>query len=165
MRLEPGRVAATLRLLDGGDSVPFITRYRQEVTGGLDEDGVRAVRDGVQRLRELEKAVAKALAALAANKALPAGLKATVAVEVRRCPDAASLAELMAPYKGEGRKTLAAEARAAGCGASQQPHNASARHICATHLCAAGFLITRCPPSAAAQAGRAGGQGVGRPGG
>ena len=68
------------------------------------------------RLRALEKAKAKALTQLAENDKLTARLRASVGAQVARCTDAASLTELMAPYKGEGRKTLAAEARAAGLG-------------------------------------------------
>jgi len=49
LSLPPADVRSCLRLLDGGDSVPFVTRYRGEQTGGLDEDGVRAVRDGAER--------------------------------------------------------------------------------------------------------------------
>lgn len=46
-----------LRLLDDGATVPFITRYRQAATGGLDEEAVRAVRDAIEAQRELVKAL------------------------------------------------------------------------------------------------------------
>ena len=44
------RVQAAARLLGEGATVPFISRYRKEATGGLDEIAVLAIRDGLQRL-------------------------------------------------------------------------------------------------------------------
>ena len=49
------QVSATLALLDEGATVPFISRYRKEATGSLDEVQVAAIRDLAQQLRELDK--------------------------------------------------------------------------------------------------------------
>ena len=49
------QVSATVDLLDEGATVPFISRYRKEVTGTLDEVQVAAIRDRVQQLRDLDK--------------------------------------------------------------------------------------------------------------
>ena len=49
------QVSATVELLDEGATVPFISRYRKEVTGTLDEVQVAAVRDRIQQLRDLDK--------------------------------------------------------------------------------------------------------------
>ena len=49
------QVSATAALLDEGATVPFISRYRKEVTGTLDEVQVAAIRDRIQQLRELDK--------------------------------------------------------------------------------------------------------------
>src|SRR6266566_6539897 len=49
------QVAATAELLDEGATVPFISRYRKEVTGTLDEVQVTAIRDRLQQLRDLDK--------------------------------------------------------------------------------------------------------------
>jgi uncharacterized protein len=46
-------VQATVELLDGGNTIPFITRYRRDQTGGLDEEGVRRIAEGVARARQL----------------------------------------------------------------------------------------------------------------
>ncbi|RLS77059.1 MAG: RNA-binding transcriptional accessory protein [Planctomycetota bacterium] len=46
-------VQATVELLDGGNTIPFITRYRRDQTGGLDEEGVRRIAEGVTRARQL----------------------------------------------------------------------------------------------------------------
>jgi len=46
-------VEAVVRLLDDGNTVPFITRYRRDQTGGLDEVGIRLIADSVGRARQL----------------------------------------------------------------------------------------------------------------
>ncbi|HMM21978.1 MAG TPA: Tex family protein [Selenomonadales bacterium] len=53
--VRPAQVAATAKLLDEGNTVPFIARYRKEVTGELDEEQIRSVEDRVQYLRNLIK--------------------------------------------------------------------------------------------------------------
>ncbi len=61
------QILATIELLDEGATVPFISRYRKEVTGSLDEVQVAAIRDRFQQLRDLDKrreAILKALTAL-----------------------------------------------------------------------------------------------------
>ena len=45
LSLRPAQVAATVRLIDEGATIPFISRYRKEVTGGLDEVQVGKVKD------------------------------------------------------------------------------------------------------------------------
>lgn len=47
-------VAATIALLDEGNTVPFIARYRKEMTGGLDDSQLRTLDSRLQYLRELE---------------------------------------------------------------------------------------------------------------
>src|SRR5690554_3954913 len=49
-----GQVAATVELLDGGATVPFIARYRKEATGSLDDTQLRDLHDRLQYLRDLE---------------------------------------------------------------------------------------------------------------
>src|SRR3954471_12762109 len=52
--LSPQQVTATLTLFGEGATLPFIARYRKEVTGGLDEVQLRDVRDRAEYLREME---------------------------------------------------------------------------------------------------------------
>ena len=47
-------VAKTVALFDGGDTIPFLARYRKEQTGGLDEVQLRALQDALGRARKLE---------------------------------------------------------------------------------------------------------------
>jgi hypothetical protein len=52
--LRPGQVSATIGLLDAENTVPFISRYRKEVTGGLDEEQIRRVDAMLEKLRALD---------------------------------------------------------------------------------------------------------------
>ncbi|HLR00960.1 MAG TPA: Tex-like N-terminal domain-containing protein, partial [Sphingobacterium sp.] len=53
--LEITQINKTIQLLDEGATVPFIARYRKEVTGSLDEVQISAIRDKIAQLRELDK--------------------------------------------------------------------------------------------------------------
>ncbi|MBI4849083.1 MAG: RNA-binding transcriptional accessory protein [Nitrospirae bacterium] len=55
LNIKPSQVEATAALLDEGSTVPFISRYRKEATGSLDEVAVAAIRDRLEQLRELDK--------------------------------------------------------------------------------------------------------------
>ncbi|NVK49647.1 MAG: RNA-binding transcriptional accessory protein, partial [Cyclobacteriaceae bacterium] len=55
LQVKNHQVQATIDLLDGGATVPFISRYRKEVTGSLDEVQVATIRDRIQQLRDLDK--------------------------------------------------------------------------------------------------------------
>ena len=51
---QPGQVVSAIELLDGGATVPFIARYRKEVTGGLDDTQLRNLAERLTYLREME---------------------------------------------------------------------------------------------------------------
>src|SRR4029078_12194709 len=53
--IDQQAIARTVALLDEGNSVPFITRYRRDQTGGLDEEQISAIRASVSKLRQLEE--------------------------------------------------------------------------------------------------------------
>jgi protein Tex len=55
LKISDKQVAATVSLLDDGATVPFLSRYRKEVTGGLDEVVITSIRDRIAQLRELDK--------------------------------------------------------------------------------------------------------------
>ena len=55
LNIRLGQVEAAVKLLDEGNTVPFIARYRKEVTGSLDDDALRALLDRLNYLRSLEK--------------------------------------------------------------------------------------------------------------
>jgi uncharacterized protein len=103
------QVIATIELLDEGATVPFISRYRKEMTGSLDEVQVAAIRDRFQQLRELDKrreAILKALSAL--SKLTP-----LLESQINAAENIATIEDLYLPYKPK-RKTRASEARKKG---------------------------------------------------
>jgi uncharacterized protein len=55
LNIKPSQIKAAAELLDEGATVPFISRYRKEATGSLDEVAVAAIRDRIEKLRELDK--------------------------------------------------------------------------------------------------------------
>lgn len=103
------QVDATIALLDEGATVPFISRYRKEVTGSLDEVQVAAVRDRFQQLRELDKRREAILKALAALDKLSPELEA----QINAATNITAIEDLYLPFKPK-RKTRASEARKKG---------------------------------------------------
>jgi uncharacterized protein len=103
------QVIATIDLLDEGATVPFISRYRKEVTGSLDEVQVAAVRDRFQQLRELDKRREAILKALTTLGKLSPELEA----QINAAENITVLEDIYLPYKPK-RKTRASEARRRG---------------------------------------------------
>jgi uncharacterized protein len=64
LAVEEVRVAAAVRLLDEGATVPFIARYRKEATGSLDDGQLRTLEERLQYLRELDARRAAVLASI-----------------------------------------------------------------------------------------------------
>ena len=107
--LAEKQVLATIQLLDEGATVPFISRYRKEATGSMDEVQVASVRDRFQQLRDLDKrrdAILKALAAL--DKLTP-----ELETQLQAATTVTALEDIYLPYKPK-RKTRASEARRKG---------------------------------------------------
>ena len=63
-RVQPQQVAAAVALLDEGSTVPFIARYRKEVTGSLDDTQLRLLEERLRYLRELDERRASILASI-----------------------------------------------------------------------------------------------------
>ena len=55
LKVRTSQVAATVELLDGGATVPFVARYRKEATGGLDDTQLRQLDERLRYLRELDE--------------------------------------------------------------------------------------------------------------
>ncbi|TVR62643.1 MAG: RNA-binding transcriptional accessory protein [Spirochaetaceae bacterium] len=106
---KPAEARNVLELLDEGSTVPFISRYRKEKIGSLDEVGVIAVRDAAERVRELEKRREVILASLAERGVLTDELKTAVT----RAGTAAELEDVYLPYRPK-RRTRADIARERG---------------------------------------------------
>ncbi len=106
---QPAQVKAAVELLDGGATVPFIARYRKEVTGGLDDTQLRLLEERLGYLRELEDRRAAILESIAEQGKLDDTLKA----QILEADTKARLEDLYLPYKPK-RRTKAQIAREAG---------------------------------------------------
>jgi len=102
-------VAAVLAMLDEGNTVPFIARYRKERTGGLDEVQIRAIEEKRAYLVELETRRAAILASITEQGKLTPELEA----KIKAADNKAALEDLYAPYRPR-RKTRASVAREKG---------------------------------------------------
>src|SRR5690554_209976 len=109
LAIRPQQVAATVELLDGGATVPFIARYRKEVTGELDDTQLRNLDERLRYLRELEERRVAVLAAIDEQGKLTPEL----AGQIQAADTKQRLEDLYLPYKKK-RRTKAQIAREAG---------------------------------------------------
>jgi len=109
LSLRPNQVSATIKLLDEGATVPFISRYRKELTGSLDEVEVAAVRDRLTQLRDLEKRREAILKSIDEQQKLTPELKKSI----EQAETMSALEDLYLPYKPK-RKTKASVAKEKG---------------------------------------------------
>ncbi len=109
LQVSPAQVAATVALLDEGATVPFIARYRKEVTQGLDDVQLRQLEDRLGYLRDLEDRRGVILKSIDEQGKLDAALQAKIAAATTK----AELEDLYLPYKPK-RRTKAQIAREAG---------------------------------------------------
>jgi len=106
---KPAQIAAAIALLDEGATVPFISRYRKEATGGLDDTQLRLLEERLRYLRELEERREAIIASITEQgKMTPELLKA-----VSLATDKTHLEDLYLPYKPK-RRTKAQIALEAG---------------------------------------------------
>ena len=109
LEVRERQVAAAVELLDGGATVPFIARYRKEVTGALDDTQLRTLEDRLGYLRELEQRRAAILDSIRDQGKLDEALTAQImAAETK-----ARLEDIYLPFKPK-RRTKAQLAREAG---------------------------------------------------
>ncbi|MEE8442720.1 MAG: Tex family protein [Dehalococcoidia bacterium] len=103
------QVQATALLFETGATVPFITRYRKEATGSLDEVAIAAIRDGLERLRGLDKRREAVLASLQERDLLSEELRA----QLLAADTLTDLEDAYLPYRPK-RRTRASIAREKG---------------------------------------------------
>jgi len=111
LTLAPQQVQRTLALFDEGATLPFIARYRKEVTGGLDEVQLRDVRERAEYLKEMEERRAAILKSIEEQGKLDDALKAAIL----KADTKQALEDLYLPYKPK-RRTRAMIARERGLG-------------------------------------------------
>jgi uncharacterized protein len=103
------QVTATIQLLDEGGTIPFISRYRKEMTGSLDEVFIGNIRDEVERLRALDARKESILKSIAAQEKLTPELEA----QILATDSMSKLEDLYLPFKPK-RRTRATIAREKG---------------------------------------------------
>lgn len=109
IKVQPRQVQAAVDLLDGGATVPFISRYRKEATGGLDDIQMREIEARLAYLRELEDRRATILRSIEEQGKLTPDLRAAI----EAAPTKQELEDLYLPYKPK-RRTKGMMAREAG---------------------------------------------------
>ena len=109
LNIDEKQVIATVSLLDEGATIPFISRYRKEMTGSLDEVQVADVRDEIERLRALEKRREAIIESIESQGKLTPELISLL----RAAETVSSLEDIYLPYKPK-RRTRATIAREKG---------------------------------------------------
>ncbi len=109
LNIDSKQVVAVVRLLDEGATVPFISRYRKEITGSLDEVQILNIKDGIERLRQLEQRRESILKSIESQNKLSEELKE----KVLQAETLSQLEDLYLPYKPK-RRTRASIAREKG---------------------------------------------------
>ena len=109
LKLPAHRIANTLKLLQGGATIPFISRYRKEATGGLDEVQIGDIQTRYEKLCELSKRKETVLSTIEEQGKLTPELKARISA----CWNTTELEDIYLPFKPK-RKTRAEAARAKG---------------------------------------------------
>lgn len=109
LKIPAGSVSAALELLDEGNTVPFISRYRKERTGSLDEEQIRQISNSAARLRSLDDRRQTILASITEQGKLTPELEGQLAA----AETLTALEDLYAPYKPK-RRTRASIAKELG---------------------------------------------------
>ena len=107
LKLRPTQVAATAELLGEGGTVPFIARYRKEVTGELDEVAITSIRDRLIQLAELDTRRSAIVKSLEERNLMTDKLREQIA----KAETMSRLEDIFAPYrpKRRTRATIAKE--------------------------------------------------------
>ncbi len=109
LKVKPSQVEATIRLLDEGNTVPFISRYRKEMTGSLDDEQIRIIADEIVHLRTIDDRRATILKSIEEQGKLNDELKA----KINAANSLTTLEDLYAPYRPK-RRTRAMMAQEKG---------------------------------------------------
>jgi protein Tex len=103
------QVGAAIHLLDEGNTIPFIARYRKEMTGVLDEEQLRQISEGIEKLRSLDERREAVLASIEEQGKLTPELRQ----QILKVDNLTALEDLYQPYRPK-RRTRASIAREKG---------------------------------------------------
>src|SRR5262245_28109171 len=143
--IDPNAVARTVALLDEGNTVPFITRYRRDETGGLNEEQIGRIRAAVSKLRQLEERKHTILRSIESQNALTEDLR----LQIERADSIKRLEDLYLPYRPK-KQTLATKAQEQGLAPLADEILSQAKSCAALDARAADFVnVDKCVPDAA----------------
>ena len=109
LNINEGQIEKTIKLLDEGATIPFISRYRKEATGGLDEVQITSIKEQYEKIKELLKRKEAILKSLTEQEKLTAELQD----RIDKCWNSSELEDIYLPYKPK-RQTRAEIARKKG---------------------------------------------------
>jgi len=109
LNIKPTQVDATIKLIDEGNTIPFIARYRKEVTGGLSDEILRDLSDRLNYLRNLEQRKQEVINSIEEQGKLTDEILQNVAI----AKTLAEVEDIYRPYK-QKKKTRATVAKAKG---------------------------------------------------
>ena len=109
LNIKPKQVEATIKLIDEGNTIPFIARYRKEVTGGLSDEILRDLGERLTYLRNLEQRKEEVVKSIDEQGKLTDEILQAIAV----CKTLAEVEDIYRPYK-QKKKTRATTAKAKG---------------------------------------------------
>lgn len=109
LNIRISQVEAAVALMDDGNTIPFIARYRKEATGSLDDQQLRTLSERLNYLRNLEKRKEEVIEAIAGQEKLTDELKEAI----EKAETLAEVEDLYRPYK-QKKQTRASKARARG---------------------------------------------------
>ena len=109
LQVKPSQVEATIKLIDEGNTIPFIARYRKEVTGGLSDENLRTLGDRLNYLRNLEQRKEEVIKSIDEQGKLTDEILKQVAIS----KTLAEVEDVYRPYK-QKKKTRATVAKAKG---------------------------------------------------
>lgn len=138
--LKPWQIENTIQLLDDGNTIPFIARYRKEATGALDDQVLRELTDRLKYLRNLDEMREKIIAAITGQEKMTEELLAAI----EAAATLTELEDLYRPYKPK-RKTRASVAREKGLEPLALHILEQADTEAQLHAFAAGFLTDAVP--------------------
>ena len=108
-KLDPKRVEDTIALIDDGNTIPFIARYRKEVTGSMDDQTLREMDERLSYLRKLDEQKATVVNSITEQGAMTP----EIAAALEKAKTLAEVEDIYRPYKPK-RKTRASMAKAKG---------------------------------------------------
>ncbi len=109
LNIKPKQVESTIKLIDEGNTIPFIARYRKEVTGGLSDEILRDLGDRLNYLRNLEQRKEEVIKSIDEQGKLTDEILKAIAI----CKTLAEVEDVYRPYK-QKKKTRATVAKAKG---------------------------------------------------